>query len=141
MPDNHHPGWQVRGCLPRAEGSQARHELIWITAPVGMVRPDKLPTAALGFVHPPLTGLTAATCVVSSKGYRRVVPSGLIVTVLAIARKHRGRSGSDVPSGTAAQSRTARRSARRVAGARPLHQQQRGVITQAASLMVQHGPR
>ena len=141
MPDNHHPGRQVRGRLPRAEGSQARHELIWITAPVGMVRPDELPTAALGFVHPPLTGLTAATCVVSSEGYRRVVPSGLIVTVLATARKHRGRSGSDVPPGTAAQSRTARRSARRVAGARPLHQQQRGVITQAASLMVQHGPR
>jgi len=72
MPDNHHPGWQVRGCLLRAEGSQARHELIWITAPVGMVRPDELPTAALGFVHPPFTGLTAATCVVSSEGYRRV---------------------------------------------------------------------
>jgi hypothetical protein len=71
VPDYHHPGWQVRGCLPRAEGSQARHELIWITAPVGMVRPDELPTAALGFVHPPLTGLTAATCVVSSEGYRR----------------------------------------------------------------------
>ena len=68
VPDNHHPRWQVRGFLRRAEGSQARHELIWITAPVGMVHPDELPTAALGFVHPPLTGLTTATCVVSSKG-------------------------------------------------------------------------
>lgn len=68
MPDNHHPGRQVRGRLPRTEGLQARDELIWITAPVGMIRPDELPTAALGLAHPPLTGLTAATCLVSSEG-------------------------------------------------------------------------
>jgi hypothetical protein len=71
VPDNHDLWRQVRGRLPRPEGSQARHELIWITAPVGMVRPDELPTAALGFAHPALTGLTAAICIVSSEGYRR----------------------------------------------------------------------
>jgi hypothetical protein len=86
VPDNDHPWRLVRGRLPRAEGPQARHELIGITAPVGMVRPDELPTAALGFAHPALTGLTAATCIVSSEGYRRVVPSRPIVTVLTTAR-------------------------------------------------------
>ena len=75
VPDNHHPGRQVRGRLPRAEGSQARHELIWITAPVGMVRPDELPTAPLGFTHPALTGLTVATCIVSQ---RRLSPGSPI---------------------------------------------------------------
>jgi hypothetical protein len=39
------------------------------------VRPDELPTAALGFTHPALTGLTAATCIVSQ---RRLSPGSRI---------------------------------------------------------------
>jgi hypothetical protein len=41
------------------EGAQARNESVCIPAPVGMVRPDELPAAVPGFLHPALTDLAA----------------------------------------------------------------------------------
>jgi hypothetical protein len=60
-PDNHHAGRRPRERLLSVEDAHARNERTCIPAPVRMVRPDELPAATLGFLHPALTSTPAAT--------------------------------------------------------------------------------
>jgi hypothetical protein len=60
-PDNHHAGRRPRERLLSVEGAHARNERTCIPAPVRMARPDELPAATLGFLHPALTSTPAAT--------------------------------------------------------------------------------
>jgi hypothetical protein len=66
---DNHPGWPVRAPHHhdagrrlrerplRLEDAHARNERTQIPAPVRMIRPDELPAATLGFLHPALTGV------------------------------------------------------------------------------------
>ena len=60
-PDHHDAGRRLRERLLRVEDAHARNERTQIPAPVRMVRPDELPAATLGFLHPALTRVTATT--------------------------------------------------------------------------------
>ncbi len=60
-PDNHHAGRRSPGRLLSVEGAHARNERTCIPAPVRMVRPDELPAATLGFLHPALTSTTTTS--------------------------------------------------------------------------------
>jgi hypothetical protein len=46
----------------------AGNERTRIPAPVRMVRPDELPAATLGFLHPALTSTTTPSCSPPAKG-------------------------------------------------------------------------
>jgi hypothetical protein len=60
-PHDHHPGPWLSAFMLRAEGAQARHETVRITAPVRMMRPDEIPAAAPGLIHLPIRLSRVAT--------------------------------------------------------------------------------
>jgi len=75
-PGHHHAGRRPPGRPLSVEGAHARNERTCIPAPVRMMRPDKLPAATIGFLHPALTRITAATSHSPpvAGGNRRAVP-------------------------------------------------------------------